>query len=424
LGQSKSFKIIVLGTDNFFIEEVISIIGIRHLGSCVILTNFEEVQDHFSHSIPPEGIIIQSGHPDFQNLQDYILTNDLNLLMTILSPDDFIKKIDSYFLELNKWFSEVSYLPVFSNMAGFIGYTPVVLFVKTDKIFKEAVSAKTFISETMAKKIFLKGEGFFFIKKEDYASYKDNWQDASLAYFKSQISVGTVLHGPVSIILPVIESKAFHGIPESDQYLLRSALERIGLFLEKYPELSTSIEKLLMKNNYQLKHTSFLMCMNVATLSAMEVDSPVIYFNMTLAGLIHDLGTINYGFEEYEFHEFAMSKVLDEETISRYSKHAEQSLSLLLKYQVCPKWIAEMVLSHHENDSGFGYPLGIQSSSMGLVTFIFAFNHEWAEKLYGYLSKEKHKSSQSFFVESMPTNSLKALDLKSNILEYLKITAQ
>jgi hypothetical protein len=422
LDKSKSYKLIVLGQEDFFVEEVISIVATRYSGSCVHLHSFNEVEEHLLHSIPPDGIIIQTGHPDYHLIYEFLRSNDLNILLISFSPKDFTAKTDAYFSALNKWFSVVPFLPLNSNMAGFIGYTPVDLFIKNGAEFKIAITKKSFISSDSVKTFFKNGHGFFFIRREDRPDYEEDWGESTLAYFKSVSSPSITHDGPLGLVIPFLESTSYHGIPETDQYLLFSALERIAFLLNGHPELSDAIQKILQKNNYQLKHTTFLMCMNIATMSALGIGSAVVFFNITLASLVHDLGTLGYGFEEYEFNDFAMEKMLEENLISNYSRHGQASLSLLVKHQICPRWVAEMVLSHHENDNGFGYPLGIHSSSLGLATFLFAYNHEWAEKIYGYMAKEKTKIDLNVFINSMPDGSDKARDLKTKILKYLNLS--
>lgn len=422
MDQSKNYKLIILGQDKFFVEELILVISTRYSGICVHLECFSDVEEHFIHSIPPDGVIIQTGHKDYGTVEKYLKENDLNVLLISFSPKDMIAKIDAYFAALNKWFSDVPFLALNSDLAGFIGYTPVDLFLKSGSEFKLAIPQKSFISEASVKTHFSEGRGFFFMKKEDRQDYEEDWGESTLAYFKSDTSVTITKNGPMGILIPFLESTSYHGIPEADQYLVYSALERIAFLLQKKTDLSDAIGKILQKSTYQLKHTTFLICMNIATMSALGIGSSVVYFNITLAALVHDLGTLNFGFEEYEFNDFAMENMLEESLISNYSRHGEASLSLLVKHQICPRWVAEMVLSHHENDSGYGYPLGIHSSSLGLATFIFAFNHEWSEKLYGHMAKEKTKVDRAFYLNSIPSGSSKAKELKTKILEHLKFT--
>ena len=419
MDKSKKYKLIVLGQDDFFVEEVISIVATRYSSVCIHLNSFSELKEHFFHSIPPDGIIVETGHPDFHLIHDFFKSNDLNILVISFSPKDFFVKIDAYFAALTRWFSVVPYLPLNSNIAGFVGYTPVDLFVKEDSDFKKVITKKSFISEQSVKSFFKNEHGFFFIRREDRPDYEEDWAESTLAYFKSDSSIAITQNGPMGLIIPFLETTFYHGIPEADQYILFSALERISFLLQANPELSASIHKTLQKSTYQLKHTTFLMCMNIATMSALGIGSAVVFFNITLAALVHDTGTLNYGFEEYEFNNFAMEKMLEESLISSYSRHSEASLSLLIKYQICPRWVAEVVLSHHENDDGFGYPLGINSSSLGLASFLFAYNHEWAEKLYGSMAKEKIKIDRSFYINSMPVGSAKARELKTKILNHL-----
>lgn len=419
MDQSKNYKLIVLGQDDFFVDEIVSIVGTRYSGACVHLNSFVELHEHFLHSIPPDGVIVQTGHPDYQPIHEFIRSNDLNILLIAFSPKDFIVKIDAYFTALKKWFSVVPYLPLNSNIAGFVGYTPVDLFVKKGSDFEIAVKQKSFITEKSVKEFFKTEHGFFFIRREDRPDYEADWGESTLAYFKSDSSISIKQNGPMGLIIPFLESTFYHGIPEADQYILFSVLERISFLLQANQELSSAILKILQKNSYQLKHTSFLMCMNIATMSALGIGSAVVFFNITLAALVHDIGTLSYGFEEYEFNDFAMEKMLEESLISAYSRHGEASLSLLVKHQICPHWIAEVVLSHHENDDGFGYPLGINSSSLGLATFLFAYNHEWAEKLYGFMAKAKTKIDRDFYINSMPAGSETARELKTKILNHL-----
>lgn len=422
--QSERRKLLILGQDEAFVEEVIAIIGARYSARCVPLESYGDLRNHFLHSLPPDGIIVQNDHSDYQKIADYLHKNELNVLLIAFSTTEFISKLDAYFSALIKWFAKVPYLPINSNLASFIGYTPVDLYIKVGSDFKLAIAQKSFISEKRSSTIFAKENGFFYIKLEDRPAYEEGWEESTLAYFKSNSSIKVTENGPMGILIPFLESTAYHGIPESDRYLLFSALERISYLLEENKELSEMIVKILQKTNYQLKHTSFLMCMNIAAMSALDIGSTVVLFNITFAALVHDLGTLNYGFEEYEFNDFAMEKVIDEELISKYSRHGEASLSLLVKNIECPSWVAEMVLSHHENDSGYGYPLGIHSSSLGLATFVFAFNHEWSEKIYGFMAKEKSKIDQNFFVEAIPNGSEQAKDLKSKMLKYLKFNPQ
>jgi hypothetical protein len=69
LDQSKNYKLIILGQDKYFVEELISIIGTRYSGVCVPLEEFSDVEEHFVHSIPPDGVIVQTGHKDFAEFQ-------------------------------------------------------------------------------------------------------------------------------------------------------------------------------------------------------------------------------------------------------------------------------------------------------------------------------------------------------------------
>ena len=206
MDKSKSYKLIVLGQEDFFVEEVISIVSTRYSGSCVHLHSFNEVNEQFLHSIPPDGVIIQTGHPDYHLIYDFLRNNDLNVLLISFSPKDFIAKIDSYFSALKKWFSIVPFLPLNSNIAGFIGYTPVDLFVKNGTEFEIAISKKSFISNDGVKNFFKDGHGFFFIRREDRPDYEEDWGESTLAYFKSVSSPSITHNGPLGLVIPFYDS--------------------------------------------------------------------------------------------------------------------------------------------------------------------------------------------------------------------------
>lgn len=419
MAESKKYRLIVVGLDKFFLEDLTELIAVKYSSICISLDYFSEVKDHLLHSLAPDAVLIQTGHPDLPLVEDFARSHSLDIMLVSYSPQDFLGKLGALFEALDKWFTAIPYLPVHSNLAGFVGFTPVDLFIKTEGSFKKVIEKESFLSETGVKDHLGNKEGFFFIQREDRITYESELEDAKIAYFKANTVTSIQKNGPMGLLIPLLEENAYYGIPESDSYILYSTLERMAFFFQESPELANQVEKILRKNSYQLEHTAFLMSMNIASLSAMKIGSAVVYFNIVLASLVHDLGSLSYGFEEYEFNDYAMERMLEESVISSYSRHGEASLRELVKYRVCPRWVAEMILSHHENDSGFGYPLGIHSSSLGLATFIFSYNHEWAEKIYGAIAKGKGSVDLGFFISQMPSNSVRGKELKKIILNYL-----
>lgn len=424
MAKSKKYRLIVVGLDKFFIEDLIELIAVKYSSICITLDYFPEIKDHLCHSLAPDAVLIQSGHPDHHLLEEFTRSHSLDLMIVSYSPQDFLGKLGALFDALDKWFTAIPYLPVHSNLAGFVGYTPVDLYIKQQGTLKKIIQKDSFLSEVGIKSHLGDNEGFFFIQREDRITYESELDDAKIAYFKADTVTSIQKNGPLGLIIPVLEEYAYYGIPESDSYILYSTLERMAYFFQESPELAGHVEKILSKNRYQLEHTAFLMSMNIASLSAMKIGSAVVYFNIVLASMVHDLGSLDYGFEEYEFNDWAMERMLEESVISSYTRHAETSLRELVKYRVCPRWVAEMILSHHENDSGFGYPLGIHSSSLGLATFIFSYNHEWAEKIYGAIAKGKGGIDLEFFISQMPSNSVRGKELKKIILNYLSSSSR
>ena len=423
MAKSEKYRLILIGLDKFFIEDLSEIIAVKYSGVCVSLDYFSDFESHLFHSLVPDAVFVQSGHPDLHLIEEFSRSNAVEFMIVTYQPADFLSKLSSVFGALDRWCAEIPYLPVHSNLAGFVGYTPVDMFIKSENDYLKVIPRDSFVSESGIKEHLGDKEGFFYIQREDRVSYESELEDATSAYFKANIVISIKENGPLGLVIPVLENYSYFGIPETDSYILRSALERVAYFFQESPALAKLVEKILSKNAYQLQHTAFLMCMNVSALSAMKIGSSVVYFNIVLATLVHDIGTIEYGFEEFEFNEYAMNGMLEESLISKYSRHGEASLREMVKYRVCPRWVAEMILSHHENDSGYGYPLGIRSSSLGLATFIFGYNHEWSEKIYGEMARGR-EFDLDLIVSQMPGATVRGKELKKIILNYLSSDPQ
>lgn len=130
------------------------------------MEDFNDLKNHFFHSIPPDGIIVQYGHSDYEKTSYFLKTNELDITLAAISDEEVAPKLEAFFLILAKWSSRVEYLPIHSVLASFIGYTPVDLFHKKGSVYQPAIQKKSFMPETESNE-----DGFLYLTKDDLLVY-------------------------------------------------------------------------------------------------------------------------------------------------------------------------------------------------------------------------------------------------------------
>ncbi|MCX7822081.1 MAG: HD domain-containing protein [Syntrophobacterales bacterium] len=146
-------------------------------------------------------------------------------------------------------------------------------------------------------------------------------------------------------------------------------------------EVTASMIARLFSKNYEL----FSHCIQVSLLSAifcrfLKKDQREIFICSTGA-LLHDIGKIDIPQEI-----LLKEEKLSEEEFSIIKKHPEMGVKILEQYNGIEKEVIEIVLQHHENADGSGYPQGLTIDEISpmaqIVRIIDCYDSLTTQKAY------------------------------------------
>lgn len=119
---------------------------------------------------------------------------------------------------------------------------------------------------------------------------------------------------------------------------------------------------------------------------------------LTMAGILHDIGTPNIHFTSEDSKE-----VLKVKNTLEYQRHPIYAYELLKQYKEMDKEILKAVLAHHERCDGSGYPLHLLEGQISKIAKILGIADE-----YDCMKKNKHIFS---IVKSFKYDKIRQFDL-------------
>lgn len=218
---------------------------------------------------------------------------------------------------------------------------------------------------------------YFYIKKTDYKDFALSMLDQKFLSFD----------GPA-------EEKIARG-----QAMLQELLKTVGLStqtlknlnelhqetekeIQRDPEISRLLGDARQKNNYIYDHSYLLSFICLTILQKMPWQSPQIRKRMILASLLHDLmlddPKLAYVMDNEELTLANLSRKEDQVVLN----HTVEMTNLLSRKEGKALGIDEIILNHHENPWGSGFPRKLDPQKLSLPTKLFIFSHHFISALY------------------------------------------
>jgi len=206
-----------------------------------------------------------------------------------------------------------------------------------------------------------KGIDFLYILESDNAKYSEfieKWIGKAFSNVKelSNKELNNVLNDIVDIA--IIEIHANSNVDEKSLNYADKAVHGCIQMLNQSPNSMIKVAQLVSKHPYVMKHsmTTSIFALLLAKADGMKGERNL--FNVGLGALIHDIGMSRISFDIEEREE------LEAEEWKEVKTHPELGVRLIDGIQGIPREVKLIIMQHHEQPNGSGYPNGIYGSEI------------------------------------------------------------
>lgn len=332
-----------------------------------------ELLHYIKRSYPSLPVILMTGFSEVIEISEAFEIGAAGFLNKPFSNDDLLEQVSlvqnlknekGFELNLKEKTTaiQIEYMPIPINefVSGSQIKFPIFLKLGQLKYVKIANEGED-LSSTRISELRKKGIDYFFIKS-------DNFKE--LVGISYQITQSKIKSSKVPL------NKKLDLINSSNDLLLEHSFN-IGVDSEIYDMAVTNVKQTLSlitdkKSIYDLlenfkKHSERLYThsLGVALISLLickeiEIESPINLYKVSMAAFFHDIGQKEIPKKILDKSRFLLTK--EEQEI--YQGHPQMGAEMLMNIDGVPNDLPEIVMQHHENWDGTGFPTGLSKQKI------------------------------------------------------------
>ena len=163
--------------------------------------------------------------------------------------------------------------------------------------------------------------------------------------------------------------------------------------IKQVKDLYYFVDRLIKRTDYISQHSIMTFYIAYAICEKLGHNTQQIYQKMHLASLFHDSKLIDLSSTFINSFKNDNFENLSREEQIIFKNHPQDTADLLKNTSSIPPDIDKIVLEHHEQPDGSGFPKGLMSNNIGPLSCIFILAHDIADHLYweGYEKKNVKK---------------------------------
>ena len=233
--------------------------------------------------------------------------------------------------------------------------------------------------------LFVKANDFKLITAQLMKKISPNTQTCASPMERSKALIAAP---PSSIIFPiqlqetVYESINKIGLNEQAVEMASMAISSTIELIEKNQVAFEQLSKYLKKGDYLSSHSFFLSYLSCSILRETPWKSPSASTKLTLAAFFHDISLEDSDIAKLHDLEKYSSKDIEYSVEQKVKEHTMASVKLMSKIEGIPNDVDKIILQHHEDYSGLGYPRGIDYKHFTPLAAVFKVAHELSNRLY------------------------------------------
>lgn len=193
---------------------------------------------------------------------------------------------------------------------------------------------------------------------------------------------------PSSVVFPiqlqetVYESISKIGLNDQAVEMASMAISSTIELIEKNQIAFDHLAKFLKKGDYLSSHSFFMSYLSCSILKETPWKSPSASTKLTLAAFFHDIALEDSDIAKLHDLEKYTSSDIQYEVEQKIKEHTMASVKLMSKIEGIPNDVDKIILQHHENYTGSGYPRGIDYKHFTPLAAVFKVAHELSNRLY------------------------------------------
>jgi len=229
------------------------------------------------------------------------------------------------------------------------------------------------------------------MKKSDFSKYVG---------FAMQLAKGISTSGKISQKKKVslmrhlgevlVESCYFDGVNEGTFQQSAIFVESVASVLIENDDVFKILESLREASDRLFAHGAAVSLYSVMIARELGWDSPQVLFKIGTAGLLHDIGKKDLSREILDKDRSDLTR----EERQVYETHTSRGSQELSRLTSVPAEIAQVVLEHHENCLGHGFPQGLKRDKIHPMARHVAVANEFCEIVMNQKPEDRRKPTE------------------------------
>lgn len=161
------------------------------------------------------------------------------------------------------------------------------------------------------------------------------------------------------------------------QILAKSYVKSTLKTLARTPHLRNLLDRLKdYEGKYIATHSTHSGYVSCAIASQMDWGSDATFYKLTLAAFMHDITLTDNALAQIESLQEAEEKGLDRKAIQEIRLHPARAAEFAQAFQEVPPGVDAIVLQHHENAEGTGFPRALTHAYIAPLAAVFIVGHD------------------------------------------------
>ena len=273
------------------------------------------------------------------------------------------------------------------------------------KLFHEG---DEFEASDMEKYTIKKGIEYLYLRTADVDEFihKYNTDLTKVVQNSQNLSVKELSKVHESIYETAHELGKRVGFTKEVQQMAKAHMQLTIKTMDKSPRLGNVLDRIkAYGGQYIGAHSGIVGYMACAIATHMDWASDATFQKLTLAAFLHDVTLSNHELAACNTIQEAQSKGFSDADIAEFKAHPIKGSEIARQFQEVPPDVDVIVMQHHENPDGTGFPRGIGYTYIAPLTMVFIVAHDMAQYFLTHgsqmnrdefltLAREKYKSSQ------------------------------
>ncbi|MBF0206187.1 MAG: response regulator [Oligoflexia bacterium] len=253
------------------------------------------------------------------------------------------------------------------------------------KIFNQGDNYSRSDIDRFATKLNVSNQKFLYINSKDYDRFSTSFYQTPFLIFDKEKILGQqedVIVTTQAIIQEIAQSA---GISSTAIKLSDESVNEIVKIVENDDfklKLSSILKRVREQKDYLYDHSYLLSCVAAAICLHMDWTYKETIRKLSYAAIFHDITLDDPILAKVDNLDLEVLRKFPKEKIRKYQKHPQEIADMVREARVFPPGVDTIILQHHENAEGNGFPHQISPLKLYPLVAVFIIAHDFINRLY------------------------------------------